>query len=502
MFGSLNVLSKKRGIKTIAKLVALSFGVLLNSCQTNNDKRAIDLEIDGAHQFQKIDGFGVNINTAWWYDGEYQNSDVVKPAIDMLVDSLGATIFRAVIEEMDWELVNDDTDPNNFNWNYYNKIFSSTRFEGVWNTLRYLNQKGITDGLIISLMGGPPSADPLAAPNAKKSWMGDTDYSIRPAMEDEFVETIAALLYYARHTANVQFSLVSPMNETDIISTTKNAEHPDGIVEGPNIPNAVQFARIVKKLAEKLDTIGMGDLRFIVPDAGGDQLFVECLDALIKDPYTMNKIAYWGVHDYNRNATNYKKIVGNATTVNKSFWVTEMAGIGNLFGQLSDDAKAYIFWDGFDCVYQHSRRNNNGSTPPNDWVFWIGEEGKPLIEYIASTKSWTPRKQFFEFAQIFKFVKPGATRIATITKNDSLLFSAFRNPNAQLVIVGRNDSKERLTIVGKLENLKSINSLKMFYTTPDEDLRTTKEIILGDDARFQVVLPAKSTFTFTSKKEN
>ena len=104
----------------------------------------VKVAIDGSQKFQQIDGFGVNINTAWWYDGEYRNTDVTKPAIDLLVDSLGASIFRAVIEEIDWEKVNDDNDPNHFNWKYYNKVFSNSRFQGVWNTLRYLNKKGIT----------------------------------------------------------------------------------------------------------------------------------------------------------------------------------------------------------------------------------------------------------------------------------------------------------------------------------------------------------------------
>jgi hypothetical protein len=44
-----------------------------------------------------MDGFGVNINPAWWNGGEYKDAKVVQPAIDLLVDSLGATIFRALI---------------------------------------------------------------------------------------------------------------------------------------------------------------------------------------------------------------------------------------------------------------------------------------------------------------------------------------------------------------------------------------------------------------------
>jgi hypothetical protein len=179
------------------------------------------IRIDGSRKFQHLEGLGVNINTAWWYKGDYRDSRVVQPAIDLLVDSLGATLFRAVIEEIDWEAVNDNDDPDQFNWDYYNQVFSGPRFQGVWKTLRYLNHKGIVDGLMLSFMGAPPAAAPLTPKDKQKSWMGNTDYSISPDKEDEFVETLAAFLYYARNTAKIRFSLVSPMNETDVVSYSK-----------------------------------------------------------------------------------------------------------------------------------------------------------------------------------------------------------------------------------------------------------------------------------------
>jgi hypothetical protein len=92
--------------------------------------------------------------------------------------------------------------------------------------------------------------------------------------------------------------------------------------------------------------------------------------------------------------------------------VTETARISHMLGQLDDNASSYIFWDGFDCVYQHGRRNGYGSVPPNDWVFWFGpKDGTPLIEYIPATQTWKPRKQFYEHAQLMKFIKPGSLRI-------------------------------------------------------------------------------------------
>jgi O-glycosyl hydrolase len=459
----------------------------------------IKLQIDGATKYQTMDGFGVNINPAWWYNGKYTDAKVVQPAIDLLVDSLGATIFRAVIEEIDWEEVNDDNDPDHFNWDYYNKVFSDVRFSGVWNTLRYLNHKGITDGLFISFMGAAPAAPPLEKPDPKRSWMGGIDYSIKETMEDELVETQAAFLYYLRNTEKIQFSLVSPMNETDIVGGTISAEHPLGLVEGPNISDAVQYVRIVRKLAKKLDKIGMSDIRFVAPDAGGEHLFFAILDEMVKDSYMMDKLVCWGVHQYGNDAENFLNKINMSPYPTKPFWVTETARISHMLGQLDDNGTAYIFWDGFDCVYQHGRRNGYGSVPPNDWVFWFGpKDGKPLIEYIATTESWKPRKQFYEHAQLMKFIKPGSVRIGVTGQDSSLSVYAFRNPDGNLVISGRNNSTGTIGVKGILSNLPVLKSMKLIYTDSVVNLIERNKIIVKGE-NFKVSIPAESVFTITGE---
>jgi hypothetical protein len=105
---------------------------------------AVHLTIDGARRFQVMDGFGVNINVASWNGGEL---------LDLLVDELGATIFRIIIDNSDWESTNDNADPNTYNWSYYNGVYTSAKFEEFWATLAYLNQKGITARVMINFMG-------------------------------------------------------------------------------------------------------------------------------------------------------------------------------------------------------------------------------------------------------------------------------------------------------------------------------------------------------------
>jgi O-glycosyl hydrolase len=458
------------------------------------------VQIDINTRYQLIDGFGVNINAAWWLNGEYRDASVVKPAIDLLIDSLGANIFRVVIEEMDWEEVNDDNDPENFNWIYFNSVFSDSRFQGVWSTLHYLNQRGITDGLIINFMGAPPASEPLAEPDPLKSWMGDTNFSINPAMEDEFVESIAALLYYARNTEKINFRLVSPMNETDIVSSTKSSEHPDGIVEGPDMPDAGQYVRVIRKLAEKLDRIGMSDIRLVAPDVAGEKLFSACFDEMVKDPYLMGKLACWGVHQYGDDAGNYLNIIRNRNNPVKTYWVTETAGIKNLLGQLDDSTSAHLFWDGFDCVYQHAIRNGYGINPPNDWVYWEEEQGKPLLAFNISGQGWIPRKQFYEFAQLFRFVKPCAVRVGSTVNNDDLAVYAYLNPDGQLVIFGRNNGNNPVSINGTINGFPLLKILSVFITNADVSMQPEEDIIVSNNS-MSFTIPEGTIFTMTGYPE-
>ena len=120
------------------------------SVTVSNSCAGTALTINGNQRFQTIDGFGISANSASWDNGE------LRPAIDKLIDENGSTIWRVVIEMADWEATNDDADPDNFNWTYYNTIYSSPRFEELWATIAYLNQKGVTNPADAQLHGPGP----------------------------------------------------------------------------------------------------------------------------------------------------------------------------------------------------------------------------------------------------------------------------------------------------------------------------------------------------------
>src|SRR6476469_1502594 len=111
----------------------------------------ITLQIDGSKRFQQVDGIGVNANTRSW------NGKELEPALDLLLDSMHATVWRVIVETVEkWEDVNDNDDPFTFNWDYYNKLYETPKFEKAWGMIEYLNKHGITDKLMINFMGPVP----------------------------------------------------------------------------------------------------------------------------------------------------------------------------------------------------------------------------------------------------------------------------------------------------------------------------------------------------------
>src|SRR4026209_2026012 len=158
------------------------------SQKSHNENKLITLRIDGSKKFQQVDGIGVNANTRSW------NGKELEPALDLLLDSMHATIWRVVVETVEkWEDVNDNNDPFTFNWDYYNKLYETPKFQKAFEMIGYLNKHGVTDKLMINFMGPVPE------------WMGKK--TIKPVYEDEYVEMIVSFFYYAKNKRHLKFGL-------------------------------------------------------------------------------------------------------------------------------------------------------------------------------------------------------------------------------------------------------------------------------------------------------
>jgi hypothetical protein len=143
--------------------------------------------VDVARVEQTIDGMGVNINVNSWKNGE------LKPALDALIDVNGSSSFRVIRDPMTW-VSSESLIPalHTLNLTTLQSVYETPAMEDLWNTISYLNQKGIVGKqIILNFMGWTPS------------WIGGSGAygqpsQITPGKEPSFATMVASLVYYGR----------------------------------------------------------------------------------------------------------------------------------------------------------------------------------------------------------------------------------------------------------------------------------------------------------------
>jgi O-glycosyl hydrolase len=452
---------------------------------------AATVTFNGGVAYQAIDGFGANINYRGW------NNDELKPVIDALVDQAGMTLFRVIYDTADWERANDNADANAFDWTYYNSIYSSAEFTKLWEMVAYLNQRGITNGAFFNFMGWGPS------------WMTQKDAttgSLKPGMEAEWAEMITSLLVYARNTRGLQFNLVAPDNEPDLIA------YPEGI----HIPTATQYASALRKLALRLDSAGMSDVGMIGPDLsiGGTTY----LPQMMADPVIMAKLRHFGMHGYTLGggSSGVRSYLLGSAYPDRTFWMTEFnvwcdscengtRGTNSwsyargtaeyLLAHLLNGASGSQVWEAYDSKYAHGPAYN-GVSGTSKWSYWglLGVDNPN-----AAVKTYKPRKQFYTHAQISKWVRPGAQRI-NVTGSASPFSSlvAFKHAGlGQVTIVGINTSGSTATLSGTLVLLPAVPHLDLYYTSATANLANGGSVAVNANGSFSARIPADCVFTLT-----
>jgi len=433
--------------------------------------------VNGAQTYQVIDGFGVNANHRSWTNNE------LEPVLDALIDQAGMTLFRVVYDNSDWETNNHNSGPTLTNWTYFSTVYNSWDFQALWGIMAYLNQKGITNGVIPNFQGFGPS------------WMGGL--TLKSGYENNWAEMIASALVYARYTNHLQFTLVEPNNEPDIagsgIETTET-----------------QYPVTLDDLSQQLDTNGMGDIRFIGPDLGNTS--TAWLSAMMNNSTVMAKLADLGIHGYqgiSAGSTGVSNFLQQTAYPDLHFWMTEYniwcqvcqtggQGTNNwdyfrgtaeyLLSQLANGASGGMVWDGYDSIF---RDNFDDGL---HWTFW----GLFAVnDTNAVPKTYTARKNFYTLSQITQFVRPGAQQIDVSGSSSLEYLLAFYNTNTgQLTLTGVNTNSSAPSLSCALTSLPAIPSLDLYYTSSTTNLCYGAHVAVTNGA-FSVVMPADCVFTLT-----
>jgi hypothetical protein len=414
-------------------------------------------------------GIGIDANVHSWKNGE------LRSAIDKYT-ALGPLTWRVIIERADWEPVQQGT-ADEIDDDYYGRIYSAGKMKDLWDTIEYIES---APGQIVSLsiMGGV------------SEWIGGNH--IDADKEDYWVRMIASLLDYGRRKRHVSVSLVSPFNEPDW----------DGN-EGPKV-EPEQMARLLEKLSRRLDSLGMSDTRFVVPDtASAAAARSAYLPVLLANPVVAAKIARIGIHSYTGESAGVAEYMQGSAFARISVWATEFnawcdgcdAGrqppdswgqaqsmahnLLSLISQGIGGAQLYDAWDGY---YEH-----HGA---------IGYWGALAYDQVKGT--YAPRRLFDVLSLAATNIAQGAVLIGSSGAAALADKAAFLIPQTgEVTIVGSNSSSSpqrfRLTVSGSSQ----VSHARLSIVEPGTAGVRTIETPVQDDA-LVVPVPAGAVFAVSA----
>lgn len=445
--------------------------------QVSDHRKTVDLAIDAAFQYQKIDGFGLNANT-WSWNREFES------ATDLMLDSLNANIWRVIVETVEnWEVKNDNKDPFVYNWKYYNKLYETPKFRKAWDMIAYLNKRGVTDNLMVNFMGRVPL------------WMGGE--VVKPEFEDEYIEMLTSFFIYASREKHLTIPLIAPMNEPDIRK------------EGPTV-KPDQYARLVRKFIDRMHAEGMNQFSIVGPDVAGMENGIRgYIPLMAKDPVIMQALTRFGLHSYAGYYANADSSMQTVDHSRRGYWMTEWnawcqgcddgilgeynyhfaaKSMSFLIDLLNHGAKGAMAWEGYDSYYEHHA--------PSPFSYW------GLLEYDKQQNTYRPRKNFFAYQHFTKFIKPGARRILASSPKDSVRLAAFYDSaSRQFTVTGVNAFSSPVDIKGVLTALSGVRALTLYYTDETHNVFAEPRRIVVTDNTFTAPLPARCIFTLSGTVE-
>jgi O-glycosyl hydrolase len=428
----------------------------------------IELEVDTNATLQTIDGFGVNINSKYWGDGQ------LLPVLKMLVDDLGATLFRLdAYGKANWIDPDGTLGPDALGEARLARVYEDEAFRSGAALGRWLNERGLEPYVTVTGVVPP--------------WMCEKD-GITLKRYDLYAQMVASYASWMRRQG-VRFSLFGPFNETDI-----------GPPEGPKVAPP-ELARALVAIVEALDRHGLSDVRLVAAEQAYYNL--EYTNAILDTPSVKDRIGAYGFHCYadyspagaveriqsaGSNARAWMTEYGDLDQSGEREWHIAWIIFGRLLGILEGGMTGALNWDAFDNFHDHD----------GFWTIY------GLVR--AALKTFTPKKRFYTTRQMYRFVRPGYRRVGLVSDDASARALSFLSPDGEtLSVVGRYAGVEPAWVGLRCRALsrdKRNDTWTIVQTTADENAVMQPMRVMnqwgGFDLVAEGVLRPRSVFTITN----
>ncbi|MFC2141386.1 hypothetical protein ACFLR7_00445 [Acidobacteriota bacterium] len=465
---------------SLISIIAFGFTVLVVFCRLPNKSMFSDssnrlaVAVNGSSEFQTIEGWGVTHHV--WGDFLQEYPIPYQDAVNQ-VRSLG--FEYAFIPSDPFELVNDNGNPNNYNWQSFNLQFGA-RDNDFFRNCKYLQDAGFK--LVVSIYNYCYADWATDGPCEDKS--GNHIRSFDPHIYDEVAEYWTALLLYAKNNHNLSFDYISIQNEPG----------PDGQM---TYWTPLELAEGIKSLGKRLKLAGF-DTKIIAPDDSTALGSRKYMQTLLLDPLATSYIARLAFHTYDGGYPNgsaddaikgISDLAQDSLVINSglSLWMTEWTGGRAPIEKALEYAK---------LIYNSHVYGNAtnffvwSSSPGQDGFFAAGVvNGKIKLQ-----------KYGHGISQYTKFVPPGSIRIsADINSTSNVFVTSYKHNELEqfiLVFINRNDRP--ITVRPSVANVQGLSNLDVICTSETLDAVYLGQVIVNGSS-FSYDLSKRSITTFTGK---
>jgi cytohesin len=337
-----------------------------------------------------MEGFGACFIT-WMTPPEYLSPRFY----DRMVHDLGLSIVRCPIPP-EFEPQNDDPDPDNFNWEAFEKESMDSRIA----FMREFQRRGV-ERFVASLWSPP-------------DWLKTNRNHLhggflRADMRDEFAEFLAAFAIGARKFWDIDFYSISPQNELHFIEPYNSCVY-----------NPMRLREAVRAVSRKFRREGIETRLMIPEDMGFADRFLWFVRATMEDEETRDFPGFFCCHGGRGGIENWKRLWGGIESYCRQLWMTETGG----------DRRD---WKGA-LALARGMHNAIVGGHVSAWIFW---QFTHLVDGDRPKPGYWPTRHFA------RYVRPGAVRVSAESDCDDLLVSAYRHEaDGTLTAVLINDADE------------------------------------------------------------
>jgi O-glycosyl hydrolase len=400
----------------VSVLAALAAGVA---------SAAVEVKIDPAREYQKIDGFGAfGGKVVPWSSEPYFDDEFLR----LLIDDLGVTIVRDEVP-CNFQLNPDTSDPSlpidlskytpgqrpadgsqgshrplTEHLPYYKALKAKAEKSGeplkiiasVWSPpywMKYVN----------SIFGGDHTWNRLKAQPHNDS-------------RDRFAQYCAAYCKYIKAETGLDIYAFSPQNEPYFAQGYQSCVY-----------DFAQLADIVGRVGRRFEKEGIPAKIFTPEDVTELARIKSYISAVLEDPLARKHTGVIAVHGYANDGisrdstlpTAWAETYALCRKYNKPLWMTETSGYGNSWGDAMKVAQAIY------AALKHGKLSA--------WVWWqINEPGGTDMVLMSDGK---PTHKYYVSKNYYRYVRPGAICVEATSSDDQVAALAFKHPEKKTMTV-------------------------------------------------------------------